>query len=387
LPCYPAKFKPIFKERIWGSDRLKTLFGKDLPPHTKIGESWELADLPDDCSQITDGPWNGMTLRQLLTVHGQEFGFTPDQCRPPFGLLIKFLDANDVLSVQVHPDADACKLFPDARLKTECWYVLAAEPGSVIYRGLKPGIDRKQVENAVKVGNLQDLMMLYPAKAGDFHYLPAGTVHALGAGVVVAEIQTPSDTTYRLYDWNRRDAHGNSRELHIEQALASIHYPDVGATSCGRPDNVGAIPCDRHENMTPPPPTGSTTRKPESGTRPITPPTGPTSNPPTETTPTIRYPLSAGFSKIGKLDILLDCPFFNVGLLQNSDKIQADFELSQPTVLISLSCTGSVTNRDALDYACQFQPGDTILLPAIQGKLDIHQPGQCLLTCLGPEKS
>lgn len=357
MNCYPVKFKPIFKERIWGSDRLKRLFGKDLPPHSKIGESWELADLPDDCSRIADDPWNGMTLRQLLEENGRQFGFTAEQCRFPFGLLIKFLDANDVLSVQVHPDADACKLFPDARLKTECWYVLAAEPGSVIYRGLKPGIDRKMVEAAVKGGNLQDLMVVYPAKTGDFHYLPAGTIHALGAGVVVAEIQTPSDTTYRLYDWNRRDAQGRSRQLHIEQALASIHYT-VGATPRGRPDD-----------------------------RTLNPPTGTISTPPTGSTTTIRYPLSAGISKIGNLDILLDCPFFSVGLLKNNDKMQVDFELSQPMVLISLSCTGSVTNREAVDYACQFQPGDTILMPTMTGSLEIIEPGQCLLTCLGPEKS
>ena len=345
MNCYPVKFKPIFKERIWGSDRLKKLFGKDLPPHSKIGESWELADLPDDCSRITGGPWTDMTLRQLLDEHGQQFGFTAEQCRFPFGLLIKFLDANDVLSVQVHPDADTCKLFPNARLKTECWYVLAAEPESVIYRGLKPQIGRKQVETALKDGNLQDLMAVYPAKTGDFHYLPAGTIHALGAGVVVAEIQTPSDSTYRLYDWNRRDAQGRSRQLHIEQALTSIHYTDEN-----RPDR-------------PPPP-------------------------PTETTDPPPSAFAGVFDgKIGNLDILLDCPFFSVGLLKNNDKIQTDFELSQPMVLISLSCTGSVTNRGATVYACYFQPGDTIMMPAMKGRLEIQRAGPCLVTCPGPEKT
>jgi len=347
-----VKFKPIFKERIWGSDRLKTLFSKDLPTDAKIGESWELADLPDDCSRITDGPWTGMTLRKVLDEHGQQFGFTAEQCRFPFGLLIKFLDANDVLSVQVHPDADACKLFPDARLKTECWYVLATEPGSVIYRGLKPGIDRKQVENAVKGGNLQDLMVVYPAKTGDFHYLPAGTIHALGAGVVVAEIQTPSDTTYRLYDWNRRDDQGRSRQLHIEQALASIHYTDK-----------------------------------ELDKKAPTPPTDQTSYPPTAFASTIRYPLSASNGKIGNLNVLLDCPYFSLSMLNIDDEKQFDLILSRPTVLISLSCTGLVTNQAATDYNCQFKPGDTILMPAMKGKLEIIESGQCLLTCLGPEKT
>ena len=300
-----------------------------------------MADLPDDCSQIVDSPWNGKTLRQLLDENGKQFGFSPEQCRFPFGLLIKFLDANDVLSVQVHPDADACKLFPDARLKTECWYVLAAEPGSVIYRGLKPQIDRKQLENALKDGHLQDLMMVYPAKTGDFHYLPAGTIHALGAGVVVAEIQTPSDTTYRLYDWNRRDEQGRSRKLHIEQALASIHYTDE--------NRAIQEPC-----------------------------------PPTKFA---KQFLQKFGSQIGNNNILLDCPYFSVSTLNIYDEKQFDFILSRPVVLISLSCTGFVTNQAAKDYNCPFKPGDTILMPAMQGKLEIINSGQCLLTCLGPEKA
>jgi len=344
LPCYPVKFKPIFKERIWGSDRLKTLFSKDLPANAKIGESWELADLPNDCSQINDGPWHGMTLRQLLDENGQQFGFTAEQCRFPFGLLIKLLDANDVLSVQVHPDAEACKLFPEARLKTECWYVLAAEPESVIYRGLKTGIGREQVENAVRDGNLQDLMVVYPAMAGDFHYLPAGTIHALGAGVVVAEIQTPSDTTYRLYDWNRRDDQGRGRQLHIEQALAGIHYTD-----------------GKHRTEEKPVPD-----------------------------PPIKFAkqfLQKFGGQIGNNSILLDCPYFSVSLLNIYDTKQFDFLLARPVVLISLSCNGSVTNQAAADYTCHFQSGDTILIPNMTGILDITKPGQCLLTCLGPEKT
>ena len=344
LTCYPVKFKPIFKERIWGSDRLKTLFGKDLPADAKTGESWELADLPDDCSQIADGPWNDMSLRQLLDKHGKQFGFTAEQCRPPFGLLIKFLDANDVLSVQVHPDADACKLFPDTRLKTECWYVLATEPDSVIYRGLKTGIGREQVENAVRDGNLQDLMVVYPAMTGDFHYLPAGTIHALGAGVVVAEIQTPSDTTYRLFDWNRRDDQGRSRELHIEQALAGVHYTDGKHCTDEKP-----VP-----------------------------------DPPIKFA---RQFLQKFGGQIGSNSILLDCPYFSVSLFNIYDKKQYDFILSRPVVLISLSCAGFVTNQAAKDYNCQFKPGDTILIPTMSGNLKISRPGQCLITCLGPEKA
>ncbi|MBN2210943.1 MAG: hypothetical protein JW709_06065, partial [Sedimentisphaerales bacterium] len=145
----PVKLQPIYKERIWGGDGLARLYGKNLPKGQKIGESWELADLPEGQSFVANGDFAGLTMRQLFTNHGWELGFNNEQIQPPFGLLIKFLDAQDDLSVQVHPDAQACKKFSGARLKTECWYVLNAKPGSCIYKGLRPGVTRDQFAQAI----------------------------------------------------------------------------------------------------------------------------------------------------------------------------------------------------------------------------------------------
>ncbi|MCH9022838.1 MAG: class I mannose-6-phosphate isomerase [Planctomycetes bacterium] len=233
---YPIRFNPIFKERIWGSDRLSSVFGKDLPAGKLIGESWEFVDLADDSNIAANGPLAGQSIGEIIPKHGESIGFTKEQCRHPFGLLIKFLDAADVLSVQVHPDRQACLTLPHARMKTECWVVVHAEADSVIYRGLKDGVGQADLEEALKAGSVDQLLRVYSAKKGDFHFLPAGTVHAIGAGLIIAEIQTPSDTTYRLFDWNRRDAAGNSRQLHIQEALVSTHFtdtpPPTAAGSC-----------------------------------------------------------------------------------------------------------------------------------------------------------
>ena len=227
----PIKFKPIFKQRIWGSDRLKTLFGKELPPGVPIGESWELADLPDNRSQAANGPLAGMDIRQILEAHGKAMGFTDSQIAEPFGLLIKILDANDTLSVQVHPDQAACTMFPGAQMKTECWFVIDAQPDSILYIGLKPGIGKDDLKKAIENNTLDQIMQAYPARKGDFHFLPAGTIHAIGAGIIIAETHTPSDSTYRVYDWDRTDSRGRRRQLHIDQALASIHFTDTPPTA------------------------------------------------------------------------------------------------------------------------------------------------------------
>jgi len=313
-----------------------------------IGESWELADLADDKSLVSDGPLAGMTIRALLDEHGPALGFTTAQCVRPFGLLIKFLDANDVLSVQVHPDENVCRLFPDAQLKTECWYVLDAESGSVIYRGLIPGVNREKLLEALKEQCVEDFMAVYPARNGDFHYLPAGTIHALGAGVVVAEIQTPSNTTYRLYDWNRRDSQGHGRPLHIEQALASVHYTD----------------------------------KPESTE--LNPPTGPGVIGPNQPQVSGLQSLAEQF---GTAKHLLDCPHFSVVHVMYSPG-DREIQLDRPIVMICLEGTGTLVNQNLPEHPCTYQKGDTILWPALSaGIIKSPQSGTYLLTCLGPEKA
>jgi mannose-6-phosphate isomerase len=224
---YPLKFRPIYKQRIWGGRKLREFFNKDIPPGEKIGESWELADLPDDKSVIANGELAGQTLISVIEKYPKEI--TGDEnFSGPFPLLIKILDAEDILSVQVHPDEQTCRRLGKGEPKTECWYIISAAPGAVIYKGLKKGVSKEQFAEAIKKGSVAELLAKVSVEAGQCHFLPAGTAHSIGAGLLIVEIQTPSDTTYRVFDWNRVDDTGKARPLHIEEALESIHF---GASS------------------------------------------------------------------------------------------------------------------------------------------------------------
>src|SRR4030042_3885242 len=233
---YPLKFRPIYKELIWGGDKLHKFFGKDTPAGKKIGESWELADLPNDKSVIANGEFAGKTIAEILQKYPEQITGKKDY-KPPFALLIKFIDAADVLSVQVHPDKEAVKKLKTGSPKTECWYIIDAEPGACIYKGLKPATTKEQFAQSIKNGTCAELLNKVSVKVGQCHFLPAGTVHAIGAGILIGEIQTPSDTTFRLFDWNRLQ-NGKPRQLHIEQALESIHFDqkaeDLPVTPTGR---------------------------------------------------------------------------------------------------------------------------------------------------------
>lgn len=223
MNSYPLKFEPIYKQRIWGGQKLWEVFGKELPPGEKIGESWELADLPEDKSVIANGELAGLDIREAIEQYPEEI--TGDENFPlPFPLLIKILDAEDVLSVQVHPDPDTCRRMGKGEPKTECWYIISAEPGAVIYKGLKKGVTKERFAKAIEKGTVAETLVKVPVEQGQCHFLPAGTVHAIGPGLLIAEIQTPSDTTYRLFDWNRLDDAGKARELHIDEAMESIHF-------------------------------------------------------------------------------------------------------------------------------------------------------------------
>ncbi len=223
MKVYPLKFRPIYKHRIWGGQKLREVFGKDLPAGGKIGESWELADLPDDKSVIDNGELAGQTLNDSIKKYPKAITGNKD-FELPFPLLIKILDAEDVLSVQVHPDPETCRRMGEGEPKTECWYIISAAEDAVIYKGLKKGVTKEQFAEAIEKGTVADLLIKVAVEEGQCHFLPAGTAHAIGPGLLIAEIQTPSDTTYRVFDWNRVDESGRARELHIEQALESIHF-------------------------------------------------------------------------------------------------------------------------------------------------------------------
>jgi mannose-6-phosphate isomerase len=248
MKLYPLKFQPVFKQRIWGGQKLRELFGKDLPPFEKIGESWELADLPKDKTLIANGELQGKTLAYAIKKYSQHIT-GKDYFPGAFPLLIKFLDAEDILSVQVHPDEEACERLGEGEPKTECWYIIAAELGSYIYKGLKKGVTKAQFTEAIINGQVADLLQKVLIETGQCHFLPAGTPHAIGPGLLIAEIQLPSDTTYRIFDWNRFDEKGNPRTLHIKQAMESINFDmsedELGVTTMGRLVNCDFFTIDK----------------------------------------------------------------------------------------------------------------------------------------------
>jgi len=223
MEIYPYKFEPIYKEKIWGGRSLERLFARALPEGKRIGESWELADLAEGTSVLSNGPSAGATLTDMTAGLGSDLlGAAGALENGRFPLLLKLLDANDRLSLQVHPDAAAVEqIGPEAALKTECWYVVESR-GGAIYKGLAPGVTREQFRSAIESDAAEGVVRRIECAEGDFHYLPAGTVHALGAGLLVAEVQTPSDTTYRVTDW------GRGREIHVERSMQCIHFEVAG---------------------------------------------------------------------------------------------------------------------------------------------------------------
>lgn len=237
MDLYPLLLRPIYMEKPWGGRALQGL-GRTLPggADTRVGESWEVADLASTSpsgaggaavrSAVENGPLAGWTLTELVERHGDALlGGLPTSSAGGFPLLVKYLDAHENLSVQVHPSPEYAARHPGAHVKSEAWYVVHAEPGAAIYRGVRPGTSRAAFERALRDGEVDELLVRVPARPGSCHVLPSGTCHALGRGILVAEVQTPSDTTFRLYDWGRR-----GRELHVEAALEAMSFaPDDGS--------------------------------------------------------------------------------------------------------------------------------------------------------------
>jgi mannose-6-phosphate isomerase len=223
---YPLKFIPIYKERIWGGNKLKQLLNKDFSPLANCGESWELSGVQDDVSVVANGFLKGNTLEEIIEVYmGDLVGEKVyDQFGTEFPLLIKYIDANDNLSIQVHPDDELSRERHGAYGKTEMWYVVQSDEGSELISGFNRKIDRDSYLIAFENGQLEALLNKEAVSAGNVFFMPAGRVHAIGKGIVVAEIQQTSDVTYRIFDFNRVDAKGNPRELHTDLALDAIDF-------------------------------------------------------------------------------------------------------------------------------------------------------------------
>ncbi|MEW6302213.1 MAG: type I phosphomannose isomerase catalytic subunit [Verrucomicrobiota bacterium] len=222
---YPLMFQPIFKERVWGGRRMEQLYAKPLPPGVPIGESWEITDRPEGVSVVSNGPLAGQTLRWLMENHARELLGGAKSQGGRFPLLVKILDAQEKLSLQVHPPAGLAQSL-GGEPKTEMWYITDAAPDAEIFVGLKRGVTRAEFERRVQDGTVAQCFHRHAVHAGDSMFLPSGRVHALGAGPVLFEIQQNSDTTYRVFDWNRVGLDGKPRELHVAQALASIDFTD-----------------------------------------------------------------------------------------------------------------------------------------------------------------
>ena len=299
---YPLLFDPIFKERIWGGTKLKEVLNKSFESN-QIGESWELSTVENDISIVVNGVFKGLNLSQLIEKYPTEvlgaksiqyFGYN-------FPLLFKFLDAKEDLSIQVHPNDALAKERHQSFGKTEMWYVIQADVNARLVVGFKDKTNKKEYQEHLENKTLVTILNETPVKEGDAFFLETGTVHAIGAGVLIAEIQQTSDITYRLYDWDRVDANGEGRELHTNLALDAINF---------------------------------------------------------ETTNTkINYKNTAN-----KLVTLVEWPFFKTNILQISGKYNWKKTKESFTVLM---CTKGSFTINMLNFQAEFKKGDTLLIPAI----------------------
>jgi mannose-6-phosphate isomerase len=225
MNLYPLKFSPILKERLWGGTRLRDVLGKTIP-HNNTGESWELSAVVGDISMVANGKLAGTSLKSLIESYPEQllgkdvvkrFGLE-------FPILVKYLDAKLDLSVQLHPNDELARKRHNSHGKTEMWYIMEADPDASLIIGFNRAVSREQYQKSVEEGELLEILNYEKVKPGDSFFIDTGTIHAIGAGILLAEIQQTSDITYRVYDFNRRDKNGNLRELHTDMALDAIDF-------------------------------------------------------------------------------------------------------------------------------------------------------------------
>ena len=248
----PMKFKPKFVPKIWGARRLETILGKKLPDNGRYGESWEVSAHPGDLTPVVYPEWlAGKTIPQIAESDMAEeaFGKQASGIRTNgFPLLYKFLDADDVLSVQVHPDDAYARTNEGDNGKTECWVVIEAQPGSILYKGFRPGADLSEFEKLLAENKVEWCLNAFEVHRGDVVFIPAKTVHAIGAGILLAEIQQSSDVTYRVYDWGRLGSDGQPRPVHVKQAKAVMDVKPP-AENTVRPQVVSEFRGGKHERL------------------------------------------------------------------------------------------------------------------------------------------
>jgi mannose-6-phosphate isomerase len=324
-PLYPLRFKPILRRLIWGGRRLGTVLNKPIGNESDYAESWEVSDYRDQMSLVKNGNLADTTIRDLVQSRANELLGNALGPRHQFPLLVKFIDAHQVLSVQVHPDDAKGRLLANDNGKTETWVILDTEPGSLIYAGLKHGVSRDELAAAIQAGSVERLLHAFEPSAGDSILIEAGTVHAIGAGVLLAEIQQMSDATFRIDDWGRVGPDGKPRQLHIRESLESIDF-DRGPIDPIKPETRA---------------------------------------------------LAGG----GTLERLAQSSYFALNRLRFSNPTLVGEE-ARFTILMGLTGTSDIEyrgERTRLDF------GQTLLLPAAIGRCEISPRGEAtVLTCVVP---
>lgn len=315
---YPLKFKPILKERLWGGTKLKDVLGK--PSTSEItGESWELSGVEGDISEVAEGPLKGISLKEIIQKEGEHLLGKSVVARfgLDFPILIKFIDAKQDLSIQLHPNDDLAKKRHNSFGKTEMWYVMDADPGAKLIVGFNRTVEQEEYVKSLENDTLLDLMNYEEVHEGDTFFINTGKIHAIGAGVMLAEIQQTSDITYRVFDFNRRDKDGNLRELHTELALDAMDYErkDDFKVAYAQESNV-------HNNM-------------------------------------------------------VDSPYFKTNYLNLSENHEMDLSHRDSfTIFMCVGGEGTISNAEG---SATFQRGETILIPASSNSLSIETNKATLL--------
>lgn len=308
---YPLKFYPIVKETIWGGRRLHQLLNKpDEYKHT--GESWEISSVKDNISIVCEGFLKDNNLDELIeTYMGDLVGdFVYEKFGSQFPLLIKYIDANDVLSIQVHPDDELATKRNIGFGKTEMWYIMEHEPGAELISGFSHNVSKEEYLIKLNDSSLSEILNSVKVSKGDAFFLPAGRIHAIGKGILLAEIQQTSDVTYRIYDWNRVDKDGNTRELHIDLALDAIEYKATKDTK-------------------------------------------------------IKYT-----PKLNDTAQIISCPYFTTNIIKFDKNIEKDY-IDIDSFVVYMCIEGSFTIKTSDQYTTHLKKGETVLIPAVVKNLEL----------------